>query len=96
MASGLEYYIHFGDATTGWDWDLIAGTQHPWQWAEFLFYLRDAGYQGWLTADTFPVRQDAVEVFAANIRLTNRILEWLEGRTLPMMKELEQCLSPHA
>jgi len=94
LASGLPYYIHFGDATNGWDWDLVAGSHHPWQWAEFLIYLRDARYTGWLTADTFPVRQDAVEVFAANIRLTRRILGWLDGRALPMMKELEQCLPP--
>jgi len=92
LASGLPYYIHFGDATNGWDWDLIAASHHPWQWAEFLYHLREARYTGWLTADTFPVRQDAVEVFAANIRLTNRILAWLDGRTLPMMKELDHCL----
>jgi xylose isomerase len=92
LASGLPYYIHFGDATNGWDWDLGAGSHHPWQWAEFLFFLREAGYTGWLTADTLPVRHDAVEVFAANIRISNRILAWLDGRTLPMMKDLDQCL----
>lgn len=96
LASGLPYYIHFCDATNGWDWDLVAGSHHPWQWAEFLFYLREARYTGWLTADTFPVRQDAVEVFSANIRLTNRILGWLDGRTIPMMEELDQCLPPPA
>lgn len=96
LASGLPYYVHCGDAANGWDWDLIAGSHHPWQWAEFLFYLREARYTGWLTADTFPVRQDAMEVFAANICLTNKILAWLDGRGLPMMEALAQCLPPLA
>jgi xylose isomerase len=96
LVSQLPYYIHFGDATNGWDWDLVAGSHHPWQWAQFLFCLREAGYTGWLTADTLPVRQDAIEVFAANIRLTNKILAWLDGRGLPTIEELAQCLPPPA
>ncbi|MDP2999556.1 MAG: TIM barrel protein [Bryobacterales bacterium] len=99
------YYIHFCDATTGWDWDLIAESHHLWQWAEFLFYLRQDGYQGWITADTFPVRQDGSEMFAANIEVTERICQWLDQldseavvqalerhQARPMLKELEQWI----
>ncbi len=109
LESGLPYYLHFCDATTGWDWDLLAGSQHLWQWAEVLFYLVQDGYTGWLTADTFPVRQDAGEMFAANIAVTERICHWIAGldreaveralaehHALPMLKELEQCLPPPA
>lgn len=92
LAAGLPYYIHFCDATTGWDWDLIAGSHHPWQWAEFLFCLKEAGYTGWVTADTFPVRQDAADVFAANIRLTNRILAWLDEHPALGIRGLETCI----
>jgi hypothetical protein len=37
-----------------------------------------------------------MEVFAANICLTNKILAWLDGRGLPMMEALAQCLPPLA
>ncbi len=107
--AGLPYYIHFCDGTEDWDWDLMAGSRHYWQWAEFLFYLKEDGYDGWLTSDTFPVRQDASEMFALNIRLTDRICRWLDTldraavtRALeqhemsPAWRELEQCLPMHA
>jgi hypothetical protein len=103
LAAGVPYYIHFCDATVAWDWDLGVGTQHPWQWAEFLFWLRCAGYEGWLTADTFPVRQDACELFAANVSFTHRVCRWLDDRggdlhaledhdqrALTLLRELEQ------
>jgi xylose isomerase len=78
LAAGLPYYIHFCDATPAWDWDLRAGAYQPWPWAEFLFYLRQDGYDGWLTADTFPVRVDARRLFAANIEHTQAICRWLD------------------
>ncbi len=74
----LPYYIHFCDATASWDWDLRAGSHHLWAWAEFLFHLKQDGYDGWLTADTFPVRQEAREMFAANLSITNSLCRWLE------------------
>jgi xylose isomerase len=101
----LPYYIHFCDATSAWDWDLRAGTHYLWAWAEFLFYLKQDGYEGWLTADTFPVRQDARDVFAANLSITNLLCHWLDGldneavvdacrqhHVAPMLAELERCL----
>lgn len=103
LTADVPYYVHFCDATSGWDWDLKAGSHHLWQWAEFLFYLTADGYQGWITADTFPVRQDAVALHASNLSVTDAICRWLErlDRTavetalqrqcaMPMLEELEQ------
>lgn len=105
LACGVPYYIHSGDATATWDWDLGVGTQHAWAWAEFLFWLRVARYDGWITADTFPTRQDASRLFAANITFTDRLCRWIDdlatSRVLehldaqaarPMLQELEQWL----
>jgi xylose isomerase len=78
LIARLPYYIHSGDGTENWDWDLMAGSLHYWQWTEFLYYLKQDGYQGWLTSDAFPVRQDAAELFAANVRMTDRIWTWLD------------------
>jgi xylose isomerase len=102
----LPYYIHSGDGTENWDWDLMAGSRHYWQWAEFLHYLKQDGYEGWVTSDAFPVRQDAAELFAANIRITDRIWRWLDTldsagmrqaleqeNLSPALRHLEQCLS---
>jgi xylose isomerase len=105
LLARIPYYIHSGDGTEDWDWDLLAGSRHYWQWAEFLYYLKQDGYQGWVTSDAFPVRQDAAALFAANIRIADRIWQWLDtvdsaeiGRALenqdlfPVLRHLEQCL----
>lgn len=76
--SGYPYYIHINDNNGKWDWDLMAGTCNLWSYIEFLYYLKELGYQGWITSDTSPVRQNASEVFAFNVRFTNRIWRWLD------------------
>jgi xylose isomerase len=77
--SGHPYYIHINDNNGKWDWDLMAGTYNLWNYVEFLFYLKELGYEGWITSDTSPVRQDSFETFAFNVRFTNRIWDWLDS-----------------
>jgi sugar phosphate isomerase/epimerase len=100
--SGAPLYIHFCDAGGGWDWDLLSGSHHFWQFCEFLTVLSDHGYAGWLTADTFPVRQDADQLFALNIERANFILERIAAQKRPpedsepviAWKAVEQCWFP--
>ncbi len=91
LLSRLPYYIHSGDGTEIWDWDLMEGSRHYWQWVEFLYCLRKDGYDGWITSDAFPVRQDADELFAANIRISEKIWRWLETLdSAEMLRDLDQ------
>ena len=76
--SGVPYYVHINDNNGKWDWDLMAGTCNLWLYVEFLYHLKELGYDGWITSDTSPVRQDAIETFAFNVRMTNRIWNWLD------------------
>jgi xylose isomerase len=107
VRSGHPYYIHINDNNGKWDWDLMAGTCNLWLYIEFLFYLKEFGYNGWITSDTSPVRQDAVETFAFNVRFTNRIWRWLDRMDrerirhhlenhefMPIQKMLESALFP--
>ncbi len=77
-ASGLPYYVHINDNNGKWDWDLIAGSSNVWEFLEFLFYLKELGYEGWLTADVAPYRQDAAEIFALHARFTAQLWKWLD------------------
>jgi xylose isomerase len=101
-ASGVPYYVHINDNNGRWDWDLMAGTYNLWLYVEFLFHLKELGYDGWITSDTSPVRQDAIETFAFNVRMTDRIWNWLDvmdrdkmrhhlarNEFLPIMKMME-------
>jgi xylose isomerase len=78
VAAGLPFYIHTNDNNGKLDWDLIAGACNVWEFAEFLFYLKELDYDGWVTADVAPFRQDAVEIFALNVRFTDQIWKWLD------------------
>jgi xylose isomerase len=103
--SGTPYYIHINDNNGKWDWDLMAGTCNLWQYVEFLYYLKELDYTGWVTSDTSPVRQDRIETFAFNVRFTNKLWRWLDAvdrdlirrhlerqEFLPIMKHLESFL----
>jgi xylose isomerase len=90
--SGHPFYIHVNDNNGKWDWDLMVGTCNLWAYVEVLFYLKELGYQGWITSDTSPVRQDAYETFAFNVRFTRRIWEWLDQVDRGFVRE---CLKRH-
>ncbi|HSB17022.1 MAG TPA: sugar phosphate isomerase/epimerase family protein [Bryobacteraceae bacterium] len=107
--SGHPYYVHINDNNGKWDWDLMVGTCNLWAYVEFLFYLKELGYTGWVTSDTSPVRQDPLETFAFNARLTARIWSWLDRidrdvvrkhlerhEFLPIMKTFESELFARA
>lgn len=89
--SGVPYYVHINDNNGKWDWDLMVGTCNFWGYVEFLYYLKELRYDGWVTSDTSPVRQDVVETFAFNVRMTNRIWAWLDRVDRDFIREhLEQ------
>jgi xylose isomerase len=77
-ASGLPFYVHTNDNNGKLDWDLLAGASNVWEFLEFLFYLKELGYNGWITADVAPYRQDAAEIFALNARFTAQLWNWLD------------------
>jgi hypothetical protein len=74
------------------DWDLISGACNVWEFAEFLFYLKELDYDGWITADVAPFRQDAGEIFALNVRFTEQIWTWLDEIDRNIVRE---CLHKH-
>lgn len=103
--SGRPYYIHINDNNGKWDWDLMAGTCNLWLYMEFLYHLKELNYDGWITSDTSPVRQDPFETFAFNVRFTNQIWNWLDTidrdmvrhhlekhEYMPILKHLESLM----
>ena len=91
-AAGLPFYVHTNDNNGKLDWDLIAGACNVWEFAEFLFYLKELDYDGWITADVAPFRQDADEIFALNVRFTEQVWKWLDEIDRNVIRE---CLHKH-
>lgn len=74
---GRLFLVHINDNYRNWDWDLIPGFVNFWDYVEVFFYLREYGYQAWMSLDVFPKNIDPVEVFGRSIefaRNTERIV----------------------
>jgi len=66
-AGNVLYHMHFNDNHGSWDDDMIVGTVHSVVYIELLYWLRKTGYQGWLSMDQYPYREDAVDAITESI-----------------------------
>ena len=65
-------YVHLNDNYRAWDDDMMVGAVHVVEYLEFAYWLRRLEYEGWLTLDIFPYREDGV-------RAATECREWMEG-----------------
>lgn len=61
MYGGKLFAIHMNDNNGSWDDDMIAGTVNTLPYLEFIYWLRRIGYQGYITFDQFPYREESRE-----------------------------------
>jgi len=66
-AGNLLYHMHFNDNHGSWDDDMIVSSVHFTCYVELLFWLRKTGYEGWLSMDQYPYREDAVDAISESI-----------------------------
>ena len=58
---GKMFNVHINDAYGDWDDDLAAGTVHIPETLEFMYFLEETGYDGYVGFDIFPFRMDGNE-----------------------------------
>jgi xylose isomerase len=68
------FHLHMNDNYGYWDDDMITGSVHTISYLEFLYWLKKTNYQGWLSMDQYPYREDGK-------RAVNESLRWLDGLT---------------
>lgn len=61
------FHMHFNDNHMTTDDDMIVGTVHTVAYLETLYWLDRCGYQGWLSMDQYPYREDAAEAIGESI-----------------------------
>jgi xylose isomerase len=64
------FHMHFNDNYTSWDDDMIVGSVHTVCYIETLYWLDRCEYDGWLSMDQYPYREDAAGAIGESI-------EWL-------------------
>ena len=73
-------YVHINDNDRSWDWDMIPGAYHLWEFVELFYYLRKVGYvDDWYAFDVFPKEIDTAETFSVALDATRK-LESIAGR----------------
>ncbi len=61
------FHMHFNDNYSAWDDDMIVGSVHSVCYIETLYWLDKCGYNGWLSMDQYPYREDAVGAISESI-----------------------------
>ncbi len=69
-AGGRLMHMHFNDNHGAWDDYMIVGSVHCACYIEMLYWLDRCGYDGWLSMDQYPYREDAAGAISESI-------EWL-------------------
>jgi sugar phosphate isomerase/epimerase len=69
---GKLTYLHLNDNYRSWDDDMMVGAVHLVEYLELAYWLKRTGYQGWLTLDIFPYREDGV-------RAATQCKRWMES-----------------
>jgi xylose isomerase len=77
--AGKLFYVHLNDNDRNWDWDMLPGAFHFWEFIEFFFYLREVGYtDDWYAYDVFSKECDTVETFNVVTRITRKLESLME------------------
>ena len=74
--AGRLFYVHLNDNDGRWDWDMLPGAFHLWEFVELFYTLRKLGYDGdWYAFDLFPKEINTVANYSAAFGLVRKIEE---------------------
>jgi len=85
-------HIHINDNYRLWDDDMIVGSVRTLEFIEFFVWLDRVGYDGWLTIDQYPYREDGREAVSESAEWM-KFVEELAGKI--DQKELQGVLNAH-
>lgn len=64
------FHLHMNDNYSFWDDDMIVGSIHTIPYIEFLYWLKKTDYQGWISMDQYPYREDGKKA-------VNESIQWM-------------------
>ena len=74
------FHMHFNDNHGAWDDDMIVGTVHSVCYIETLYWLDRCGYDGWLSMDQYPYREDAADAIGESVAWLRKFDEIVQAR----------------
>lgn len=82
--------VHLNDGYGRFDDGLMVASVHPWETAEFLYYLLRYDYAGVIYFDTFPRREDPEVEVLSNVRIVDRLTEKIQAFGVDNITEIVQ------
>jgi xylose isomerase len=93
--AGRLFYVHLNDNDGRWDWDMIPGVYHIWEFIELFYTLRELDYDDdWYAFDVFPKEIDTLETFNAVMHMTRKLESITDRIELEKMETLRQQRNP--
>jgi len=94
--AGKLFYVHLNDNDRNWDWDMLPGAFHLWEFVEFLYYLREVGYtDDWYAYDVMSKEFDTAETFSTVTFLTRRLEALAERVDRQRIAEIQAARNPN-
>lgn len=69
------FHMHMNDNYCMWDDDMIVGTVHSIPYIEMFYWLKKTDYQGWISTDQYPYREDGHDAVEESIKWMQAYLE---------------------
>ena len=89
------FYVHLNDNDGRWDWDMLPGAYHFWDFVEFFYYLRLLGYDDdWYAFDVYAKEIDLKEHFDAVVNITRKLERLTDRLDGEKMEKLLQERNP--
>jgi len=89
------FYVHLNDNDGRWDWDMLPGSYHIWEFIEMFYYLGQLGYDDdWYAFDVFPKEIDTVDTFKAAVTLTRKLKDLTDRIDRKKMEKLLEERNP--
>lgn len=62
------FHVHMNDNYGSWDDDMITGSIHTIPFIEFFYWLKKTGYEGFISTDQYPYREDGRDACNESVR----------------------------
>lgn len=82
------FHLHINDNYGYWDDDMAVGSVHFWETLELFYWLDEINYDGWLSLDVFPYREDWSEICIQSIENMEIISEIIARIDKAKIKEI--------
>jgi len=75
LSSKRLFHLHLNDNYSWADDDMPIGTVHFMQFLELFYWMEKLGYDGWMSLDLYPYREDPSEACRTSVHFVSKMME---------------------